>query len=138
MSQKLQADACLTRRVEIDAGRSIDFMGEEARVYATPALVRDIEHACRDLILEHLPEGQDSVGTIVDIAHLAPTPLGMEVVITVSVAERDGRRVALSVEARDALDTICRGRHERFIVDIDQVAARLRAKGARAAGLGDG
>ena len=54
-------------------------MGEKARVYATPMLVRDIEIACRDLLLEHLDAGEDSVGTRVELDHLAATLMGMKV-----------------------------------------------------------
>jgi fluoroacetyl-CoA thioesterase len=131
MSENLKVGTSLTRTITVDAGRTIDFMGEEARVYATPSLVRDIEHACRDLIVERVPEGQDSVGTVVSVTHTAPTLLGMEVTVTVTVAELEGRRVAFDVAASDALDTICKGRHERFIVDIDKTRDRLRQKAAR-------
>ncbi len=131
MSENLKVGTSLTRTITVDAGRTIDFMGEEARVYATPSLVRDIEHACRDLIVERVPEGQDSVGTVVSVTHTAPKLLGMEVTVTVTVAELEGRRVAFDVAASDALDTICKGRHERFIVDIDKTRDRLRQKAAR-------
>ncbi len=132
MAQPLSPGMTDSRIFTVDAARTIDFMGDDARVYATPALVADIEQTCRDLIVSHLPPGQDSVGTIVDIAHLAPTPLGMEVTVTVTVAEIDGRKVVFDVSAKDALDTICKGRHERFVVDTDKTVARLKAKVARA------
>jgi len=60
-----------TREFAVDRERTIDFMGEEARVYATPMLVRDIEVTCRELLLAHLDPGEDSVGTRVEIDHLA-------------------------------------------------------------------
>ncbi len=106
-------------------------MGEDCRVYATPSLVRDIEHTCRDMIVENIPSGQDSVGTIVNIVHTAPTLLGMEVTVTVTVAEIEGRKVALDIVAKDQLDNICKGRHERFIVDVEKTQQRLRQKAAR-------
>ncbi len=134
MSERLEVGTSESRKVTIDRDRTIGFMGEEGRVYATPSLVHDIEHTCRDMIVARLPEGQDSVGTIVNIAHLAPTLLGQEVEITVTVAELEGRRVALDIVAKDALDTICKGRHERFIVDVDKTVERLRAKAAKLAG----
>lgn len=122
-----------TRKITVDTERTIGFMGDECRVYATPSLLRDIEHACRDLIVAHVPEGQDSVGTVVNIVHSAPTLLGMIASITVTVAEIDGRRVVFDILAEDALDKICKGRHERFIVDIDKTRDRLRQKAARLA-----
>jgi predicted thioesterase len=109
-------------------------MGEDCRVYATPSLVRDIEHACRDLILARVPEGQDSVGTKVSVSHMAPTPMGMDATITVTVTEVDGRRVVLDVVASDTSEMICKGRHERFIVDIEKTAERLKQKAAQAQG----
>ena len=67
-------------------------MGEDARVYATPMLVRDIEVTCRELLLEHLDPGEDSVGTRVEIDHLAATLLGMKVTINATLAELKGAR----------------------------------------------
>ena len=131
MTENLTVGTSETRTITVDADRTIDFMGEDARVYATPSLVRDIEHTCRDLIFARVPEGQDSVGTIVSIAHIAPTLLGMEVTVTATVSEIDGRKVVFEVEAKDTLDAICKGRHERFIVDVDKTQERLRAKAAK-------
>ena len=136
MSNELEVGSSARRKVTIDRDRTIGFMGEEGRVYATPSLVNDIEYTCRDMIKARIPEGQDSVGTVVNIAHLAPTLMGQEVEITVTVAEIEGRRVALDVTARDALDTICKGRHERFVVDVDKTVERLRAKAAKLAAQG--
>ena len=131
MQENLTVGASDSRTVTVDAERTIDFMGEDCRVYATPSLVRDIEHTCRDLIVARVPEGQDSVGTIVSIAHMAPTLLGMQAVVTVTVTEIEGRKVVFEVVATDPLDTICKGRHERFIVDVDKTQERLRAKAAK-------
>lgn len=114
--------------------RTIDFMGEAARVYATPMLVRDIEMACRALLLEHLDAGEDSVGTRVEIDHIGASPLGMPVEITVRVDAVDGRSVSFAVEARDSVEPICRARHVRFVVDVAKTAQRLAAK-AHKAGL---
>jgi len=130
--EELAAGLSRTERFTVDRPRTIDFMGEECRVYATPELVRDVEMCARALILEHIAEGQDSVGTRVAIEHLAATPLGMAVEITVRIREVEGRRVRLEVEGRDALDAIVRGSHERFVVDVERTAERLRAKRDRA------
>ncbi len=134
MGDSLKVGTSETRTFKVDAERTIDFMGEDARVYATPSLVRDIEHTCRDLIVGLVPEGQDSVGTVVSIVHTAPTLLGMDVDVTVTVAELDGRKVAFDVTASDNLDKICKGRHERFIVDIDKTKERLLQKAEKAKG----
>ncbi|MGA8055477.1 MAG: LysR family transcriptional regulator [Burkholderiales bacterium] len=134
MKPSLTTGVCATRRIDIDRARTIDFMGEKARVYATPMLVRDIEMTCRELLLEHLDPGEDSVGTRVEVDHLAPTLPGMAVELVVTVAEVKGRAVAFDVAASDGVDQVCRGKHNRFIVDVGQTEARLAAK-ARKAGF---
>jgi predicted thioesterase len=116
----------------VDRERTIDFMGEKARVYATPMLVRDIEIACRNLLQKHLDPGEDSVGTRIELDHTAATLAGMTVHLTLRIAAVDGRSVTFDVEGRDALDAICRGQHRRFIVDVDKTVARLAAKAAKA------
>ncbi len=74
MKDSLVVGLSTTRRITIDRERTIAFMGEEGRVYATPRAVQDVEATCRDLLLEHLDEGEDSVGTRVELDHLAATP----------------------------------------------------------------
>jgi fluoroacetyl-CoA thioesterase len=134
MKASLQTGASISREYLVDRERTIGFMGESARVYATPMLVRDIEMTCRDL-LQHLDEGEDSVGTRVEIDHLAATLLGMTVSIEARVSAVEGRAVSFEVSASDGIDTICRCRHNRFVVDVKTTEARLLAK-ARKAGLG--
>ena len=115
----------------VDRPRTIDFMGEELRIYATPELLRDIEFTCRDLLAEHCDPGEDSVGVGAAFDHTAATPLGMEVRITGTVAAVDGRRVELDVIVHDAMDQIARGRHSRFIVDVARAKQRIAAKVAK-------
>jgi predicted thioesterase len=134
MKPTLTAGVAGTREFLVDRERTIDFMGEDARVYATPMLVRDIEVTCRELLLAHLDPGEDSVGTRVEIDHLAATLMGMKVTITATIAEVKGRAVVLDVSATDGLDTICRGRHARFVANVEQVKQRLKQKQAKAAG----
>jgi len=136
MSDKLSAGSTETRTISVDKDRTIGFMGEDCRVYATPSLVRDIEQTCRDLIFENTPDGEDSVGFTVSVTHMAPTLLGMDVSITATVAESDGRKVVFDIVASDPLDTICTGRHERFIVNVDKTKERLLAKAAKFADSG--
>ena len=124
----------LAAGIAVDRDRTIDFMGEKARVYATPMLVRDVEVACRNLLLEHLDAGEDSVGTRVEVDHLAATLLGMTVTLTVTIAEVKGRAVTFDVVASDSVEPICRGRHARFVVDLKTTEQRLAAK-AKKAGL---
>ncbi len=133
MQQSLRAGVAHVKRLTVDADRTIGFMGDEGRVYATPMLVRDIEHACRDLILEHADAGEDSVGMSISLTHLAPTLLGMNVEITVTVASVEGRKVTFDVAAKDELEPISSGTHARFVVDVKKTHERLKAKAARRA-----
>lgn len=132
MKPSLAAGLSATSTLTVDRERTIDFMGENARVYATPMLVRDIELASRDLLLKHLDPGEDSVGTRIELDHLAATLLGMPVELTVTIAVVNGRAVTLEVSGRDNLDLICRGKHNRFIVDVTKTEERLRAKAQKA------
>ena len=132
MKSTLQAGVAAKSTITVDRERTIDFMGEKARVYATPMLVRDIEIACRDLLLLHLDPGEDSVGTRVELDHLAATLMGMPVEITVTVSEVKGRAITLEIEGKDSVDAICRGRHHRFVVDVKKTEERLAAKAAKA------
>jgi fluoroacetyl-CoA thioesterase len=134
MKASLAAGLTATSKHTVDRDRTIGFMGEKARVYATPALVRDIELTCRDLLLKHLDPGEDSVGTRVELDHLAATLLGMPVELKVNVSEVKGRAITFDVEGSDGVDAICRGRHKRFVVDVKTTEERLAAK-AKKAGL---
>src|SRR5262245_38840751 len=136
MKDSLRPGTTFTRRLTVDRERTISFMGEEGRVYATPMLVRDVEHACRDLILQHADAGEDSVGMEVALKHLAPTLPGMEVEITVTVSEVDRRKVAFDVSVRDELEPISAGSHIRFVVETAKTIERLKAKAAKRAGAG--
>ena len=134
MKNTLHAGATANTALTVDRERTIDFMGEKARVYATPMLVRDIEIACRNLLLDHLDPGEDSVGTRVELDHLAATLMGMKVELTLAIAEVKGRAVTFDVTGRDSLEPICRGHHQRFVVDVKKTEERLAAK-AQKAGL---
>ncbi len=128
MTTKLAQGLSKTARVEVDDSRTISFMGDEGRVYATPELVRDIENTCRNLLLQCIDDGQDSVGTHVDLSHIAATPFGMWADITVTVSSVDGRSVRFDISAKDPVEQICRGSHSRFIVDVDKTLVRVKEK----------
>jgi predicted thioesterase len=132
MKATLKPGASLTRKVEVDDARVISFMGDDGRVYSTPSLVGDMEYTCRDLVLAHLDEGEDSVGTRVEINHTAATPYGMEAEITATIAKVDGRAVTIEFTARDLFDEIGNGKHHRFVVDVAKAHERILAKRAKA------
>ena len=131
MKSSLQPGISLVRRVPVEKEKTIGFMGEEGRVYATPYLIGDIEYTCRNLVLEHAEGNEDSVGMEVAIKHLAPTLPGSMVEITVTVTAVEGRKVVFAVTAKDEIDTISSGSHTRFVVDKAKTIERLQAKAAR-------
>ena len=112
---------------------AIRFIGlEAARVLSTPHLIMLLEMTCRNLLIDHLEPGFDSVGTIVDVRHLAATPIGMRVTARAEIAAVEGRRVDFKVEAHDEREKVAEGRHQRFVVNVERFAARLKDKMARA------
>ncbi|HSE79289.1 MAG TPA: thioesterase family protein [Alphaproteobacteria bacterium] len=130
MKPTLQPGLMHTRTVIIDKPRTIDFMGEDLRVYATPEMVRDMEQTSRLLLLPHLDEGEDSVGMRVEIDHLGPALLGQSIEVAAKVVALEGRKATFEVEARDESGAIGRGRHIRFVVIKEKSRERLKAKRA--------
>lgn len=131
MKETLKAGLTSTRRIVIDKPRTIDFLGETLRVYATPELVRDFEIACRDFLLDYCDAGEDSVGTGINITHSGATLLGMQVDITITVTAVEGRKVGFSLMAHDGTEEISRGEHGRFVVQIEKLRAKVAAKAAQ-------
>jgi len=133
MDNSLKQGVSTTRNFSVTPDKTINFMGEGARVYATPSLIQDIEQTCRDLIVEHVDKGSDSVGLEVSVKHLAPTLQGMDVSVTVTVEDVEGPKVVFNVSACDPAETVCTGRHVRFIVDVEKTERRLIAKAEKIA-----
>ena len=131
MKPSLAPGIARTVSYDVDRPRTIDFLGESLRIYATPSLVLDVEAACRELLLMHIDPGQDSVGTRIELDHLAATPLGMRVELGVSVVEVKGRAVTFAFEGHDGVDTICRGSHRRHVIEVGAARERLAAKAKR-------
>ncbi len=132
MKDTLSEGVTLKKSFEVDKARTIDFMGDALRVYATPAMVWDIENTCRDLMLAHLDDGEDSVGARIETDHLGATLLGMKVEVTATVTDVDGRRVSFAIEVHDPLELVGRARHVRFVIDKDRQKQRLEAKAEKA------
>jgi predicted thioesterase len=133
MKDSLKPGVSKVRRVIVDRDRTVAVMCEQGRVYATPELCRDIEHTCREALLEHVSPEEDSVGIEIMVRHSAPTLPGMEVSITATVINVEGRKVSFDVVATDELEPIGTGKHVRFIVDREKTYERLRAKAAKRA-----
>ena len=133
MEPKLHIGMTSTEHICVDRDRSIAFMGEAARVYSTPSMVSDVEYACLRLIQKHLAEEQSSVGMHVSIDHLAPTPVGCEVEIRVTVSAVDGRKITLDARVRDAVELVGSGVHVRYVIDVDRQTHRIEEKARRVA-----
>jgi len=132
MKSGLQAGATSTRRITVDKPRTVDFLGENLRVYATPELVRDFEVSCREFLLGFCEPGEDSVGTGISVSHAGATLLGMNVDITITVKAVEGRKVSFELLARDGGEEISRGEHGRFVIEVDKLRARVAAKAKQA------
>jgi fluoroacetyl-CoA thioesterase len=96
--------------------------------FSTPALIALLEAAAIDALKGRLPDGQTSVGTMLNVRHLAATPVGMAVTARATLKEIDGRRLVFDVEAWDAVERIGEGTHERFIVTRTRFEERVRGK----------
>jgi len=102
--------------------------GDAIRVLATPEMVRLVEQTAIQAVQSLLKPGQATVGTRVDIAHLAATPEGMTATITVELVAVDRRRLAFRFEVHDEVEKVGEGTHERFVIDREQRVPRLQAK----------
>ena len=131
MKDSLVAGISTTAKILVDRDRTIGFMGEEGRVYATPWMVRDIEHTARDWLIEHLDEDEDTVGTHVSVDHIAATVEGDSVEVTITVEEVNGRAVSMSAHVKDSLEDVGIGKHNRFVVDKSKTFERLETKRAK-------
>ena len=100
-------------------------------VLATPIMILAMENAALNAIREYLEPGESAVGTAIDVRHLAATPLGQQVTAEAEVIEVDGRRIVFAVTARDEVEEIGRGTHERMMIDLRRVMQRLDAKAGR-------
>jgi len=99
------------------------------RVFATGFMVGLMEWACLLAILLHLDwPAEQTVGTHVNLSHSAATPPGFEVRAKVKLVQVDGRRLVFEIEANDGVDTICKGTHERFVINAPKFVEKVKAK----------
>jgi fluoroacetyl-CoA thioesterase len=129
-SFSVKIGATKERRITVDSNQTTSFLWEGENVLSTPSMIAEMEETCRLLLKEQaIPDSEwDSVGTIVDIKHLAATPVGAEVFLKAMVLSVDGRRVMFEVEARDKLERVGEGRHERFIINVPRFRAKFNEK----------
>ena len=108
---------------------AIDFLGlDDARVLSTPHMIGWMENTARELAVRYLEKGYDTVGTEVNIKHLAAAPIGMSVTFRAEVLAVNERRITFRVEAEDEKEKIGEGTHERTIINVARFASKLAAK----------
>ena len=110
-------------------GRLFDGKAEMPPVFATANMVAFVEWTCVAALAPYLAPHQRTVGTRVEMSHLAATPIGMTVRADIELVEIDGHRLRFNVACRDEAEPIGEGFHERMIVDQDRFMARLARKG---------
>ncbi|GBE43473.1 MAG TPA: thioesterase [Rhizobiales bacterium] len=97
-------------------------------VLATPVMINLIEAAALKAIEAHLPHGRQSLGTHLDVSHIAATPVGMRVTATAELVKMEGRHLEFKVRARDEMEEIGSGTHQRVVVNVEKFAARVARK----------
>ena len=130
MDFAVKIGASKERAITVSSNQTTSFLWEGENVLSTPSMIAEMEETCRLLLKEQVisePEW-DSVGTVVNIEHLAATPVGAEVFLKAEVVSVDGRRVTFKTEARDKLEKIGKGTHERFIISIPRFRAKFDEK----------
>jgi predicted thioesterase len=131
MSDEQQFPAGLTGEAAVTVSPEVTarHMGSGAvSVFATPEMVRLMERAAVNGLAPFLAPGQQSVGTMVNVKHLAATPLGATVTARAELVEQNGRRLLFRVSAHDGTDLIGEGTHERALIDLARFEARVNAK----------
>jgi predicted thioesterase len=125
----VEAGISLERKRIVSADDSITFLGADVKPsLSTPRMIMWMEYAARDAVLPHLDPGQDTVGVRVDVRHLAATPIGAEATYRATVAAVEGRRITFEVETLDGAETVGKGLHERYIIDVRRFAEGLKKK----------
>lgn len=118
-----------TKSVTVTSRNTAKAMGSGTLdVFATPALIALMEETCWTSVAGQLEPGSGTVGTLLEIKHTAPTPVGMEVTCESTLVEADGRRLVFEVTARDSKGVVGEGRHERFVIQNEKFQAKADAK----------
>ena len=118
-----------TRTVTVNEDNTAKAMGSGTLdVFATPALIALMEETCWRSVASELEQGCGTVGTLLEIKHTAPTPVGMKVTCESTLTEVDGRRLVFEVIARDAKGVVGEGKHERFVVQNEKFQVKANAK----------
>ncbi|MCR4419161.1 MAG: thioesterase family protein [Clostridia bacterium] len=98
-------------------------------VYATPAVVALVERAAVTAVEPHLEADKTTVGTRIDVRHLAATPVGFQVRAMAELVQVEGRHLVFHVEVYDEVEKVAEGTHERFLVDREKFLRKALTKG---------
>jgi fluoroacetyl-CoA thioesterase len=116
-------------RLLVTSDVAINFLEiAEARVLATPEMIRYMERTSRNLLKPLLEAGYDSLGTHVNVSHLAAAPMGSVVIFTAEITTVHDRRVEFRVTAKNEEEVVGEGTHERAIINVAKFATRMAAK----------
>lgn len=118
------------RDVKTSSNQTTSFLWEGENVLSTPSLISEMEETCRLLLKDFVLKEKewDSVGTIVDIKHIAITPVGSTIRLKSIIESVDNRRVMFIVEAFDNIEKIGEGKHERFIINVPNFRTKFEEK----------
>jgi fluoroacetyl-CoA thioesterase len=130
MDFAVKIGASKERTIIVNSNQTTSFLWKGENILSTPSMIAEMEETCRLFLKEQvIPDPEwDSVGTTVNVRHLAATPVGAEVVVSAKVLSVDGRRVMFEIEARDKLEKIGEGRHERFIINVPRFRLKFNEK----------
>lgn len=126
---KLSVGLAGTAVMRVAPDRMAPAMGSgSAPVFASPSMIALMEGACVDCVEKLLPEAHQSLGTHLDVHHIAATPEGLTVTAKATLTAIDGRKLTFAVEAHDGVETIGKGTHTRVVVDTPRFMSRLASK----------
>ena len=130
MDFAVKIGASKERTITVNSNQTTSFLWKGENVLSTPSMIAEMEETCRLFLKEQvIPDPEwDSVGTVVNVKHLAATPVGAEVFVKAKVISVDGRRIMFELEARDKLEKIGEGRHERFIINVPSFRMKFNEK----------
>ena len=129
LSALIKPGMSLETTFQVEAQHSAAHLGSGSlRVLATPVMIAFMESTSHRLLAQRLPAGYSSVGMLVNVRHLAPTPLGSSVRVLSEVLEVDGLRVTFSVQAWDQSEPIGDGQHQRMVIEEARFLRRIEVK----------
>ena len=131
MDFKISPYAKKERKTTVKQSQTTSFLWEGENVFSTPSMISEMEETCRLLLKEQFLYNNDefdSVGTLVDIKHLAATPVGAEIILNAEIINVGDSRILFKVSAKDKVELIGEGKHERFIINIPRFKERFNEK----------